>query len=104
MASTRLGFRSMAGCSEGLQLEEGYVHPGVPQAQLFARTAEAETAITTLRAAIKDMYARTGNPVEAWQDDDVDAIDPRKGGFTNTTVIHAGMPPPRPALGSVMSC
>jgi hypothetical protein len=37
------------------------------------------------------MYTRTGNPVEAWPDDDEDAVDPRKGGFANATVISAGV-------------
>lgn len=68
-----------------------YVHPGVPQNRLFAPVTEAETAITVLREAIKDMYALTGNPVEAWPDDDEDAVDPRNGGFANATVISAGV-------------
>lgn len=72
-------------------LRKGYVHPGVPQSKLFAPVTEAETAITTLRDAIKDMYIRTGNQVEAWPDDDEDAVDPRKGGFANATVISAGV-------------
>jgi hypothetical protein len=53
-------------------LRKEYVHPGVPQTRLFAPVTEAETAITTLRDAIKDMCNRTGNPVEARPDDDED--------------------------------
>jgi hypothetical protein len=88
---------SAAGCpwrpapSRKADLRKEYVHPGVPQTRLFAPVTEAETAITTLRDAIKDMCTRTGNPVEARPDDDEDAVDPRKGGFANATVISAGV-------------
>lgn len=71
-------------------LRKDYVHPAVPQARLFSPVEEAERAITTLRLAIKDMFARTGMAVEVWPDDDQDAVDPRKGGFANATVLRAG--------------
>lgn len=71
-------------------LRKDYVHPAVAQERLFAPVAEADKAIATLRMAIKDMYSRTGTPAEAWPDDDQDAVDPRKGGFANATVLHAG--------------
>ena len=64
--------------------------PAVAQQRLFAPVTEADEAIATLRLAIKDMYARTGTPAEAWPDDDQDAVDPRKGGFAHATVLHAG--------------
>jgi hypothetical protein len=73
------------------RLRKEYVHPGAPQTRLFAPLAEAEAAITTLRLAIKDIYARTGEAAEAWPDDDEDAVDPRKGFFAHATVIRAGV-------------
>ncbi len=81
----------MAEGTRRLRFEEGIRPSWVPQIRLFAPATEAATAITTLRDAIKDMYTRTGNPVEAWPDDDEDAVDPRKGGFANATVISAGV-------------
>lgn len=72
-------------------LRKEYVHPAVPQERLFAQVGEAENSISTLRLAIKDMYARTGNPAETWPNDDQDAVDPRTGGFANGTVIKAGV-------------
>jgi hypothetical protein len=56
----------------------------------LAHVAETDKAIATLRLAVKDMYSRTETPAEAWPDDDQDAVDPRKGGFANATVLHAG--------------
>jgi len=64
--------------------------PAVAQERLFAHVAETDKAIATLRLAVKDMYSRTETPAEAWPDDDQDAVDPRKGGFANATVLHAG--------------
>jgi hypothetical protein len=71
-------------------LRKEYVHPAVPQERLFAPVEEAEKAVAVIRLAIKDMYERTGTPPEVWPDDDEDAVDPRKGGFANATVIRAG--------------
>ncbi len=73
------------------QLRKDYVHPAVPQERLFPPVEESERAIKVLRLAIKDMYDRTGTPLEVWPDDDQDAVDPRKGGFAHGTVLRAGV-------------
>jgi hypothetical protein len=73
------------------RLRKDYVHPSVAQARLFAPLSEAEEAIATLRLAIKDMYVRVGAALEAWPDDDEDAIDPRKDSIAHATVVRAGV-------------
>lgn len=54
------------------ELRKRYVHTSVPQNALFPPVSEAEAAITTLRAAIRDMYERCGLGGADWVDDDVD--------------------------------
>ena len=71
------------------RLRKEYVHPGAPQTRLFAPLAEAEAAITTLRLAIKDIYARTGEAAEAWPDDDEEhGRSPQR--FFRTCHCHPG--------------
>lgn len=73
-------------------MRKRYIHPAVPQEALFPPASEADEAIMTLRAAIRDMYARCRAGAANWAEDDEDVILPTGGFFAmaHATVIHAG--------------
>lgn len=73
------------------QLRKSYVHPGIPQEQLFPEVTEADTAIETLRNAITAIYLHAGKTPPDWLRDNEDrGWDNGKGGGANTVLIHAG--------------
>jgi len=72
------------------QLRKDYVHPAIPQERLFAQVGEADKAITVLRSAIRDLYARLGNPSPEWIEDDGNPTLPT-GLHGHATLIRAGV-------------
>src|SRR5262249_49394029 len=48
------------------QLRVDYVHRHVPQPRLFAQVDEADLAINTMRAALKDLCSLVSAPNPAW--------------------------------------
>lgn len=70
---------------------KSYVHP-TGQANLFSESAEAEFAISAVRDAVKDIYARAGREHPGWIDDDEDrGWDGGVGGVAHLSVRRAGV-------------
>lgn len=71
-------------------LRKKYVHPAVPQKDLFPPTTEADECVAILRAAIQDMYVRCGASAADWPEDDRDVIDPTGRSMGCLTATRSG--------------
>ena len=74
------------------ELRKSYVHRFAELKQMFPPASVAEEAVVTVRAAIADIYARTGKPLPVWP-----AFDTAKGwpensqfGLANLTSVKPG--------------
>lgn len=73
------------------------VHINPSQASLFMDAVTADTAIVTIRSAIKDIYARAGDSAPIWVEDDDDrGWDSGRKASAHMTAIHAGVNPQSP--------
>lgn len=65
------------------------VHAALPPSRLFAPVAEAEDAISVIRAAVVDMATRTGSPSPTWVNDDIDNAEGLTMGASFRSIGHA---------------
>lgn len=80
--------------AELLRIRRELVHINPSQAALFMETSTADTAITTIREAINDIYAMAGKNAPPWVEDDYDrGWDKEQGSGAHLTAIHAGADP-----------
>ena len=81
------------------ELRKDYIHPGIPQARLFAPLEEADRAILTLREGIRAIYMHARKPAPDWiQDDEDRGWDGERRAIVHGTVTHAGANPNDPEV------
>jgi hypothetical protein len=97
LASIDWGSGTWQQIAELHRVRKELVHVNPSQASLFMDAVSADTAIVTIRNAIKDIYVRAGGSAPRWLEDDDDrGWDSGLGASAHATAIHAGANPHSP--------